>query len=248
MNVNEIKDPKLAEQVTQWQAQHKRVAGKVERRFITPQTQELQTRMDFDDPKRPRMIGYAAVFNTITEIWPGLREQVQPGAFANAIQNDDIRALLNHDPNYVLGRNRAGTLTLSEDTRGLRYEILMPDVTYARDLQVSVKLGNITQSSFGFNIVDENVERQKGGMLRTIKDVKLFDVSPVTYPAYPTTEVHVRMIAGESEIAYLFEDSGGVIVEPIAAEMPHEEPQEILQSDEELFSQLEQYKLKIFGR
>jgi HK97 family phage prohead protease len=196
----EIKDPKLAEQVAAWQGQHKRVSGKIERRYITPEQQELQTRMDFDDPKKPRMVGYAAVFNQRTELWPGFYETVAPGAFANAIQNDDVRALLNHDPNYVLGRKSAGTLTLSEDSHGLRYEIMLPDTTYAKDLQVSVKLKNITQSSFGFNIIDEDVKHDKDSVTRTIKDVKLFDVSPVTYPAYQGTEVHVRMIAGEQEI------------------------------------------------
>jgi uncharacterized protein len=216
----EIKDPKLAEQVKAWEADHKRTK-RMERRYTPADLpEELQNRMNFEDPKKPKMIGYAAVFNQRAEIWPGFWEQISPGAFRNAIAGDDVRALLNHDPNFVLGRTQAGTLQLSEDDHGLKYEIMLPDTSYAKDLQVSVKLRNITQSSFGFNIIDEDVQHDKTSVTRTIKDVKLFDVSPVTFPAYPSTEVHVRMIAGENEMAYLFEDSGQVIVGPLQADQP----------------------------
>jgi hypothetical protein len=195
--------------------------------------------MDFET-KIPKMIGYAAVFNTKTEIWPGFFEQISPGAFKNAIQNDDVRALWNHDPNYVLGRNTAQTLFLSEDSVGLRYEIIPPDTSWAKDLQVTIKRKDVNQSSFGFNIVDESVKHDKDSVTRTIKDVKLFDVSPVTYPAYPTTEVHVRMMTGEQEIAYLFEDSGQVIVQALEAD----QPAVVGLSDEELFKQFEALKCK----
>jgi HK97 family phage prohead protease len=223
----EIKDPKLAEQVTAWQADHKRKSTGIDRRYA-----DLELRMDFDS-KNPRIIGYAAVFNKRAEIWPGFFEKVAPGAFANAIKKDDVRALLNHDPNYVLGRNTAETLFLSEDEKGLRYEIIPPDTSWAKDLQISIKRKDINQSSFGFNIVDEDIQHDKNSVTRTIKDVRLFDVSPVTYPAYPSTEVHVRMIAGEQEVAYLFEDSGKVIVQSneVAPLISDVSPM----SDEELF-------------
>jgi HK97 family phage prohead protease len=222
-----IRDPKLAEQVTAWQADHKRKSTGIDRRYA-----DLELRMDFDS-KNPRIIGYAAVFNKRAEIWPGFFEKVAPGAFANAIKKDDVRALLNHDPNYVLGRNTAETLFLSEDEKGLRYEIIPPDTSWAKDLQISIKRKDINQSSFGFNIVDEDIQHDKNSVTRTIKDVRLFDVSPVTYPAYPSTEVHVRMIAGEQEVAYLFEDSGKVIVQSneVAPLISDVSPM----SDEELF-------------
>jgi uncharacterized protein len=233
----EIKDSKLAEQIAAWESSRKAGSNRMERRYVS-----AELRMDFD--KGPRMIGYAAVFNKPAVIWPGFREQVSPGAFAKTIKNDDVRALLNHDPNFVLGRTSAETLTLSEDAHGLRYEIVLPDTSYARDLQISVKRKDISQSSFGFNVIERNVkeDEKKGEMLVTLREVKLFDVSPVTFPAYESTEVHVRMIAGEKEIAYLFEDSGEVIVQPIEANDP---PAAVL-SDEELFREFEGIMGKVF--
>jgi HK97 family phage prohead protease len=135
-----------------------------------------------------RIRGYAAVFNQQTELYPGMREQVAPGAFADAISKDDVRALINHDANYVLGRTKAGTLSLREDNRGLYYEVIPPDTQTARDLMTSIKRGDISGSSFGFFILDKTMTKAKDYTLRTIKKVKLLDVSVVTFPAYPQTD------------------------------------------------------------
>lgn len=137
--------------------------------------------------------GYAAVFNTITDIgW--FREQISPGAFKRAIaEKQDVRCLFNHDPNYILGRTTNGTLELSEDTTGLKFRCDMPDTTVGRDVRSSILRGDINQCSFGFVVRDEEVKYDAdGNELRTIKDADLFDVSPVTYPAYPTTSVQAR--------------------------------------------------------
>lgn len=111
----------------------------------------------------------------------------------------DVRALLNHDPNFVLGRTTAGTLTLREDDNGLAYEIDLPDTQAARDLAVSIERGDITQSSWGFTLrIDDNGEgqvwkREDGKDIRTITHVRqVFDVSPVTFPANPDTSVAKR--------------------------------------------------------
>lgn len=146
------------------------------------------------DGERPRLSGYAAVFSDETEIAGLFREQIVPGAFADAVGRDDVRALFNHDANFVLGRTLAGTLTLSEDARGLRYDVEPPDTQWARDLMVSVSRGDVSQSSFAFEVVEESWDySQKGEMpLRTIKAVRLYDVSPVTYPAYASTTVSAR--------------------------------------------------------
>lgn len=142
-----------------------------------------------------RIIGHAAVFNSLSENLGGFRERIAPGAFADSIKIDDVRALFNHDPNFVLGRNRAKTLELSEDERGLAIKITPPDTTFARDLLVSLERRDITQMSFGFSVLPggQIFENDTDGMaIRTLTQVKLYDVSPVTFPAYTQTDVAVR--------------------------------------------------------
>ncbi|MEQ8176674.1 MAG: HK97 family phage prohead protease [Syntrophomonadaceae bacterium] len=146
-----------------------------------------------DEGSPPKLVGYAAVFNSLSEDMGWFREQIKPGAFANSIKNSDIRALWNHNPDYVLGRNRAGTLSLVEDEKGLKIEITPPDTTWARDLMESMRRGDVDQMSFGFRTKqDEWDERDPKNVVRTLIEVELFDVSPVTYPAYPATSIGVR--------------------------------------------------------
>jgi HK97 family phage prohead protease len=146
--------------------------------------------------EKPIMRGHAAVFGQEADIMGLFRERIDPGAFKSAIGRDDIRALWNHNPDYVLGRNKAGTLTLSEDDTGLAVEIDPPDTQWARDLMVSMKRGDVSQMSFGFRVKEQTWERVAGKLpLRIIRGVELFDVSPVTYPAYEGTDVSVRSSA-----------------------------------------------------
>ncbi|MBI4800642.1 MAG: HK97 family phage prohead protease, partial [Desulfarculus sp.] len=116
---------------------------------------------------------------------------------AEAIKGDDVRALFNHDPNLILGRNLAKTLRLAEDARGLAIEIDPPDTTYAKDLITCLKRGDITQMSFGFSVRPNGQNWGKhddGFAVRTLTGVRLFDVSPVTFPAYPQTDVAARAL------------------------------------------------------
>lgn len=142
--------------------------------------------------------GVAAVFNSISEDLGGFREQIAPGAFKSAMGNSDVRALFNHDPNKVLGRTTSGTLRLSETDAGLEYECDMPDTSYARDLMACMQRGDINQCSFGFSVNDggDTWKKDDAGMwTRTIHVVsRLYDVSPVTYPAYPDTACAVRSL------------------------------------------------------
>jgi HK97 family phage prohead protease len=145
------------------------------------------------------LVGHAAVFNSETVIWGLFREQIAPRAFRKSIKENDIRALFNHDTNVVLGRNKAGTLRLSEDATGLLYEIDLPDTQAARDLWTSIDRGDITQSSFAFDPVKELREEpdpEAGEVmpLITVKEARLYDVSPVTYPAYDDTDVSARVL------------------------------------------------------
>ena len=139
--------------------------------------------------------GHAAVFDSWSETLGGIfpfKEKVRKGAFAESIGRDDIRALFNHDPNYVLGRNRAGTLELVEDDVGLRVRITPPDTSWARDITTSIRLGDISQMSIGFVVEDDEWSSKDGIDTRELKKVRLFDVSPVTFPAYTATDVGVR--------------------------------------------------------
>jgi uncharacterized protein len=140
--------------------------------------------------------GHAAVFNQLSEDLGGFREQVAPGAFAEAIKTDDVRALFNHDSNFILGRTVAKTLRLSEDTRGLAIEIDAPDTQTIRDLVLApIERGDVSQMSFAFSPKPGGQDWAKddeGRTVRTLKAVRLFDVSPVVYPAYPQTDVAMR--------------------------------------------------------
>ena len=155
----------------------------------------LETR---DEGNAPVLTGYAAVFGQETVIGDWFRERIEPGAFTAALaRQDDVRALVNHDPTRILGRSTAGTLRLTQDAVGLRYEITPPDTSYARDLIVSVQRGDVTQSSFAFRVVKDKVlplARGETLPLRVVEDVELFDVSPVTYPAYVNTTVSARAV------------------------------------------------------
>ena len=139
------------------------------------------------------IVGHASMFDSPYELG-GFREQVARGAFKKSLKEGDVAALWNHDPNVVLGRNKSGTLRLSEDESGLRYEVDLPDTQPARDLYTLIQRGDIYQSSFAFEIQREKWDKaeEEGGLpLRTIKQVRLYDVSPVTYPVSPTTDVDV---------------------------------------------------------
>jgi HK97 family phage prohead protease len=162
------------------------LTGNVERRnFVVDEIRVLQ------EGESRKIVGHAAVFNSDSEFM-GFVERVAPGAFRSSITRDDVRALFNHDSNFVLGRNRAGTLKLSEDDIGLHVEILPPDTQYAKDLMVSMERGDINQMSFGFITRKDSWDYSTDVAVRTLQEVELFDVSPVTYPAYPDTDVAVR--------------------------------------------------------
>ena len=137
--------------------------------------------------------GYFSVFNSNYEIWPGATESVAPGAFSNTL-SDDVRALINHDTTLVLGRNKAGTLELKEDARGLWGKITInPNDSDAMNLYERVKRGDVDQCSFGFDIVKEDTEIREDGTIHwTIREVKLYEVSCCTFPAYEDTSISAR--------------------------------------------------------
>lgn len=149
------------------------------------------------DEGERRLQGYAAVFNQLSEDMWGMRERIRPGAFAKTIQEGDIRAVWNHDPAHVLGRTKNGTLNLREDEHGLWVEIRPPETNWANDALESIRRGDVDQMSFGFETVRDYWEGEEGQQIRTLVEVRLFEVSPVTFPAYPQTEISVRALRAE---------------------------------------------------
>lgn len=149
-----------------------------------------------EDGEGKSIDGYFSVFNSNYDIGPGMSESVAPGAFSRTISGD-VRALTNHDTTLVLGRTKAGTLRLEERERGLWGHIdINPNDGDAMNLWERVKRGDVDQCSFGFDIVDEEAEyRDDGSVHWTIKDVKLYEVSVCTFPAYQETSVAARSAA-----------------------------------------------------
>ena len=176
----------------------------IERRFYA----DVELRVDDEETG---ITGYAAVFNKYSQDLGFFKEKIQPGAFKKTIKENDIRALINHDPNLIIGRTKNKTLELWEDDKGLGFNVKLPDTSYANDLRTSIERRDITQNSFGFQTIQD--EWSQDGSKRTLLEVKLFDVSPVTFPAYTQTSVKLRSGIDLREIdeALIRADRGTVI-------------------------------------
>ncbi len=138
------------------------------------------------------IVGHAALFNDPTEIY-WFRETILPGAFTEAIGTSDIRALFNHDPNHLLGRTSSGTLKVYEDERGLAIELTVPE--HRQDIIEMIERGDLTQMSFGFRVKEDKWTYNDDEQLDErviIKVEEIFDVSPVTFPAYRNTDISLR--------------------------------------------------------
>lgn len=150
---------------------------------------QFQTREEADELY---ISGYFSVFNSNYEIWEGATESIAPTAFDDAL-SDDIRCLINHESRLVLGRTKANTLTLKTDSRGLWGEVKVNRKDQdAMNLYERVKRGDVDQCSFGFEILEEEFSDNGTSIHWTIKKVRLFEVSVVTFPAYQETSVTAR--------------------------------------------------------
>jgi len=191
-------DQRLAVCFSQWKKKEKKSMREpqIERREIP--LSEFRVQRKDDEPLR--FTGYAARFNSLSEDLGGFKEKIAPGAFRDTIEKADIRALFNHDSNYVLGRTKAGTLILEEDEKGLRIDNEPPNATWAKDLAVSIERGDISQMSFGFRTVQESWNEEGKIPIRTLEIVDLIDVSIVTFPAYKSTKVQTRELMERNDI------------------------------------------------
>lgn len=178
-----------------------------ERRRLDLSTAALTVRAD--DAGGEHFRGYGAVFNSRTAIGNPLRwgfyEEIAEGAFTKTLAEGDARMLIDHDSYYVVSRVTAGTLTLSEDGHGLAVDsALDPELSYVRDLSANLRNKNITGMSFGFYVIKdewntETLEVEGADPVevevRIIREVRLVEVSAVTFPAYPETEAELKAVA-----------------------------------------------------
>lgn len=187
--------------------QKEQQAREHERRFLNSDRckPRIETRMDGDDETHV-IVGYAAVFydsddpGTEYRLWEDTYERVMPGAFDEALREDDVRGLANHEVTWLLGRTKAGTARLSVDSVGLRYEIDLPDTQAGRDVRTSIERGDMDGSSFSFDVwgkrgrvqwVTETRDEHTID-IRELHNLELFDVGPVTFPAYESTTSGMR--------------------------------------------------------
>ena len=160
--------------------------------------------------------GYAAEFDTLSENLGGHRETIRPGAFSKSIEDGaDIRALWDHNSNMPLGRTSNGTLRLAEDDRGLAFSLDIPDTQWGKDAYTSIERGDVNQMSFGFRVVQDSWRKEEDIDIRDLIEVQLLEVSPVTFPAYPSTSAQVR-----AYLAYL--ESNNLIPDILQAGKPTE--------------------------
>ena len=150
----------------------------------------------------PRLRGHAAVFNSLSQpisiFGFSFRERMAPGAFSDSIARGDIAALWKHDSSFPLGHTRNGTLTLSEDDRGLAIDLKPAATSYGKDLVALIERGDVSKMSFGFQVPKDgdSWDVENGEDIRTLRKVSLIEVSPVAFPAYTATDISARAIGG----------------------------------------------------
>ena len=181
--------------------------------------------------------GYGARFNEWAQIGPkawGFQERIAPGAFAASIKEDDIRSFFNHDSCHVLGRNTTKTLTLNEDAKGLHVVIRPPDTQAARDVVTLIKRGDVNGMSFMFRVRKDQWDDPDGEddmPKRTLLDVKLIEVGPVSMPAYPQTSIAARDQAKALVEAYVARTRGASSADIAAAEEQARQQAAVLTAD-----------------
>jgi HK97 family phage prohead protease len=142
---------------------------------------------------RPVIRGTAVVFNSLSVDMGGWREIILPGAFTDTLADGhDIKALVEHDPKNILSRTGNGTLKLIQTDLGVEFETPLPNTSYANDLAENLRLENVYQCSFGFDYVDKQVRSDPAGPVVEVRSAILYEISMVTFPAYPASDVSMR--------------------------------------------------------
>jgi HK97 family phage prohead protease len=187
--MDEIKIPKTGEEI---------VSGDSKAHVRNINIMEIRVATEGNLP--PRLAGYAAPFNSLSVDLGGFKEVIMPGAFKRSLTEEDIWMLFDHKTSWPLGRNKAGTLLLAEDERGLKFECIPPETTWMKDVLTSITRGDITGCSFGFNTRPGGhtwkYDKETNTVLHTLKDVQLNEISITVGPAYRETSVAIRSGCG----------------------------------------------------
>jgi hypothetical protein len=200
-------------------AQIEESMNEIEQRGISP--------FDFDsleirsDDKGQKVIqGHGAVYDKLSLDLGGFREKFLPGSLADTIKSDDIRSLRDHNPTFILGRNKSGTLTLEEDQKGILYRVIPGNQSYTRDLIESIERRDVTGGSIIFKVDGKDAQRwfvdgeevemlsafmamwdeKKHNIERHIVSARMADIGPVTFPAYPQTDVNIRSLMAQAKL------------------------------------------------
>ncbi len=180
-------------------ALHKKLTGKWPSEAALKDFEEKRTFVQVgleerEDDLGPKIVLWPVVFNTKSDPIP-FREVINPAAIDRTLrEKTDLRALIDHEPSKVLGRISANTLTITKEKRGLRAEIIPPNTTFARDLVVSIRRGDVSGGSFSFRTLDDNWRMENGEEVREVLDMQVQELSIVTFPAYPETSVALRSL------------------------------------------------------
>ena len=169
---------------------------KTDGREVRALTTALELRAAGDAGEVRTANGYAALYNAPTNIGGYWTEVLAPGVFDASLQERDVIAIHSHTTGRILGRMKAGTLTLRSDAKGLAFENPLPDTTDGRDLAVQIERGDIAGMSFGFRSVKEEWDESVDPPKRTILEAELYEITYTPLPAYPDTEVGLRSLEG----------------------------------------------------
>jgi HK97 family phage prohead protease len=188
--------------------------------IAAPEQRTIDVDVGSLDTRGRTVVGYAALYDVLSEDLGGYKERISPGAFQGVLDSD-VRALLNHDPNEVLGRTKSGTLRLFDEPKGLRFELDLPDSPLGQNMRSAISRGDLDGASFRFEVGQEAWD----GDVRTVKTVKrLHDVTLATYPAYPAASVELRTKPKETTMDEATTSSeSGVVDAAIEDENPEAE-------------------------
>lgn len=163
---------------------------------LETRTTPVSLRLAVGESRRIR--GTAIVFNALSEQLGGrlgFRERIAPEAVDRTLRSGlDVRALIDHDPSKIIGRTKAGTMRLDKTAQGLQVTIDPPDTTAARDILESIQRGDVSGMSFGFRTLEDKWDEKQDPPVRTVVDMEVFDISIVSFPAYPQTDVGLRSL------------------------------------------------------